>query len=107
MVVQQPLDEAYRAPYMKNRQRQALVSAYAAGNVSVVGGGTVDGNGWDWWRNITSKVSHNICNSTCTSATCPPTCMVQRPKLLEFVDWSVALNLHMQYCEFRLKWPLC
>eukprot|EP01048_Picozoa_sp_COSAG05_P022478 COSAG05_NODE_4513_length_1483_cov_1.231214_2_plen_119_part_01 len=52
IVTQQPLDEAYRAPYMLNRQHQALISAYSAQNISVVGSGTVDGNGWDWWYNV-------------------------------------------------------
>jgi hypothetical protein len=36
-VTQQPVDEAYRAPWMKNRQRQALISAYSATNVTVTG----------------------------------------------------------------------
>ena len=48
IVTQQPLDEAYRAPWMQNRQRQALISAYSAVNVTLSGSGTVDGNGWDW-----------------------------------------------------------
>ena len=58
IVVQQPLDEAYRAPWMRNRQRQALISAYSAVNISVVGSGVVDGNGWDWWRGVDAKVKN-------------------------------------------------
>lgn len=36
----------YRAPYMLNRQHQALVSAYSATNITVTGSGIIDGNGW-------------------------------------------------------------
>ena len=86
VVIQQPLDEAYRAPYMHNRQRQALISAYSAVNITVVGSGTVDGNGWDWWRNITSNVSNNLCRDHCPGSSCPEACLIQRPKLVEFVD---------------------
>jgi polygalacturonase len=91
IVTQQPLDEAYRAPYMLNRQRQALISAYSARNISVVGSGTVDGNGWDWWYGV----SHDP-NGTYNRMVCRPSksgaaptaaaCQIQRPKLLEFVD---------------------
>ena len=46
IVTQLALDEAYRAPQMNNRQYQALVSSYSAHNVSIVGGGSIEGNGW-------------------------------------------------------------
>ena len=47
---------ADRAPWMQNRQRQALVSAYSATNVTIAGSGTISGNGWPWWNNVTSQV---------------------------------------------------
>jgi hypothetical protein len=72
IVVLQPLDEAFRAPHFNNSQYMALVSAYGASNVTVTGGGVIDGQGWDWWRNWTA-------NSSALWAH-------QRPKLLEFVD---------------------
>ena len=31
---------------MGNRQHQALVSSYFTTNVTLTGGGTIDGNGW-------------------------------------------------------------
>ena len=43
VVTQQPVDEAYRAPWMGNRQYQALISAYSAVNVTVTGPGVIDG----------------------------------------------------------------
>ena len=93
IVTQQPVDEAYRAPYMLNRQRQALVSAYSATNISLRGTGIVDGNGWDWWNNISSSSSNNICShcmdpphGQAESSQCPAACTIQRPKLVEFVD---------------------
>ena len=39
IVTQLPLDEAFRHPWMRNRQYQALVSAYGARNVTLRGGG--------------------------------------------------------------------
>lgn len=72
IVTQLPVDEAYRAPYMKNRQYQALVSGYNVKNVTVTGGGVIDGQGWDWWRNFTTNASNTFYH--------------QRPKLVEFVD---------------------
>ena len=72
VVVLQPLDEAYRAPHFNNSQYQALVSAYSASNVTVTGGGVIDGQGWDWWRNWTANSSELWAH--------------QRPKLMEFVD---------------------
>eukprot|EP00039_Didymoeca_costata_P002269 m.58828 g.58828 ORF g.58828 m.58828 type:complete len:442 (-) comp11201_c0_seq4:246-1571(-) len=97
LVVQQPLDEAYRNPVFNNTQYQALVSAYSAHNFSIIGGGTIDGQGWDWWYNFTF-------NST-------NTWLHQRPKLAEFVDCSnifisniTLMNspfwtLHPTFCE--------
>jgi polygalacturonase len=90
IVTQQPLDEAYRAPYMLNRQRQALISAYSAQNISVIGSGTVDGNGWDWWYGVSHDLNgtYNImvCRGGKLGPPTAPACMIQRPKLLEFVD---------------------
>lgn len=113
VVTQQPLDEAYRAPYMHNRQRQALVSAYSAVNISVVGNGTIDGNGWDWWTNITSKSSNNVCRDLCPGSRCPAACLIQRPKLLEFVDcvdvavkgWSAQERLTLKNSPFWTLHP--
>ena len=48
-------DEAYRAPWMRNRQYQGLVSAYSATNITVTGFGTINGNGWPWWDNQTHQ----------------------------------------------------
>ena len=59
---------------MGNSQYQALISAYGATNVTVTGGGVVDGQGWDWWRNFTTNTSNLWAH--------------QRPKLIEFVDSS-------------------
>jgi polygalacturonase len=73
---------------MRNRQRQALVSAYSANNISVVGPGVIDGGGWPWWNNQTSQQ----CNSPTHNASWQPdprtqaACLIQRPKLVEFVD---------------------
>ena len=50
-----------QAPWMKNRQRQALVSAYSAHNITVIGNGTIDGNGWQWWKNVTEQVRPSAC----------------------------------------------
>ena len=86
IVTQQPLDEAYRAPYMLNRQRQALISAYFAQNVSVVGSGTVDGNGWDWWYGVSHDLNGTYNRMFCRQQHHAPACTIQRPKLLEFVD---------------------
>jgi polygalacturonase len=91
IVTQQPLDEAYRSPYMLNRQRQALISAYSARNVSVVGSGIVDGNGWDWWYGVSHETNGTYNKQVCRGGTglpvpTSPACMIQRPKLLEFVD---------------------
>lgn len=72
LVVQLPLDEAYRAPNMGNTQYQALVSAYSAVNVGITGGGTIDGAGWTWWGNVSRNASNLWAH--------------QRPKLVEFVD---------------------
>lgn len=80
IVTQQPLDEAYRAPYMHNRQRQALISAYSAVNITVLGSGIIDGNGWDWWKNITSNSSNDLCRQYCPGSGCPAACLIQRPK---------------------------
>ena len=66
---------------MHNRQRQALISAYSAVNITVVGSGTVDGNGWDWWRNITNNMSNDLCKEHCPGSGCPAACLIQRPKL--------------------------
>jgi polygalacturonase len=91
IVTQQPYDEAYRAPYMLNRQRQALISAYSAQNISVIGSGTVDGNGWDWWYGVSHNPNGTYNRQVCRGGTglpvpTAPACMIQRPKLLEFVD---------------------
>lgn len=86
IVTQQPLDEAYRAPYMLNRQRQALISAYSEQNISVVGTGTVDGNGWDWWYGVSHDPNGTYNRMICQEGHHAPACMIQRPKLLEFVD---------------------
>jgi len=74
VVTQQPEDEAYRAPWMGNRQHQALVSSFFTTNVTLTGGGTIDGNGWPWWKNTTWCNTKNECT------------LPQRPKLVEFVD---------------------
>lgn len=75
---------------MLNRQRQALISAYSARNITIMGAGTIDGNGWDWWNNVSFANGTNICSGCKTNAqqevTCPQSCLVQRPKLIEFVD---------------------
>eukprot|EP01079_Euglenida_sp_SAG-EU17-18_P002222 gene2222-491_t len=83
IVTQLPVDEAYRAPYMQNRQRQALVSAYSAVNITVTGSGTIDGNGWDWWRNVTDQ----NCGGRHPDGWKPdpasqPACLMQRPKAI-------------------------
>ena len=86
-VTQQPVDEAYRAPYMRNQQRQALVSAYSATNVTITGAGTIDGNGWPWWKNITVQGCFGRHpTGWVPNASTQPACFVQRPKLVEFVD---------------------
>lgn len=71
---------------MLNRQRQALISAYSAQNVSVVGSGTVDGNGWDWWYGVSHDLNGTYNRMLCREQHHAPACMIQRPKLLEFVD---------------------
>lgn len=86
VVTQQPVDEAYRAPYMLNRQYQALVSAYSATNVTVAGSGTIDGNGWPWWRNQTVSGCGGFKPSTWQPNASQTFCLRQRPKLVEFVD---------------------
>eukprot|EP01052_Picozoa_sp_SAG31_P021724 SAG31_NODE_1695_length_7508_cov_2.975030_2_plen_181_part_00 len=86
IVTQQPLDEAYRAPYMLNRQHQALISAYSARNISVVGSGTVDGNGWDWWYGVSHDPNGTYDRMFCRKQHHAAPCLIQRPKLLEFVD---------------------
>jgi polygalacturonase len=94
IVTQQPLDEAYRAPYMLNRQHQALISAYSARNVSVVGPGTVDGNGWDWWFAVSHEPNGTYNRQVCREGhrrQAVPACFIQRPKLLEFVDCTDVL----------------
>ncbi len=84
VVTQQPLDEAYRAPWMRNRQYQGLVSAYSATNITVTGFGTINGNGWPWWDNVTSQE----CNKHQPPSPNLTACLIQRPKLVEFVDCS-------------------
>lgn len=72
IVTQLPVDEAYRAPQMNNTQYQGLITAYSAAHVSITGGGTIDGAGWTWWKNISMNSSNLYYH--------------QRPKLVEFVD---------------------
>ena len=86
LVVQQPLDEAYRAPYMKNRQRQALISSYSSRNITVTGTGTIDGNGWPWWRNVTVEGCGARHDPVWQPNASQQSCAVQRPKLVEFID---------------------
>lgn len=86
VVTQQPLDEAYRAPWKLNRQRQALVSAYSATNITVAGSGTIDGNGWPWWDNQTSQGCNGRHNPSWQPNASQTACLMQRPKLVEFVD---------------------
>jgi polygalacturonase len=64
--------------------------------VSVVGGGTIDGNGWDWWRNVSAAV--NASN----------TYFHQRPKLVEFVDCKDVLvsNLTLRNSPFWTLHPI-
>jgi len=85
-VSQQPLDEAYRAPYMLNRQHQALVSAYSATNITVTGSGIIDGNGWPWWDNVTRQNCSGMHPAAWHPGPSQPACLIQRPKLVEFVD---------------------
>lgn len=88
IVTQLPRDEAYRAPWMRNRQYSALVAAYSAENVSIVGGGTIDGNGWPWWRNVSHCVGGYTSTGACPGgkANASNTHFHQRPKLVELVD---------------------
>jgi polygalacturonase len=82
-----PVDESFRAPWKRNRQRQALVAAYSATNVTVTGSGTIDGNGWPWWRNQTAQGCRGFHNASWRpDPATQAACLVQRPKLLEFVD---------------------
>eukprot|EP00035_Acanthoeca_spectabilis_P032645 m.19697 g.19697 ORF g.19697 m.19697 type:complete len:465 (-) comp5476_c1_seq1:100-1494(-) len=94
LVVQLPLDEAYRAPHMHNTQYQALISSYGAVNVALTGGGTIEGLGWTWWANMTANSSNLWAH--------------QRPKLVEFVD-SVGVtvrNVTLQNSPFWTLHPI-
>lgn len=96
IVTQLPVDEAYRAPWMKNRQYQALISAYSATNITIRGGGVVDGNGWDWWKNVSKSV--NASN----------TYYHQRPKLVELIDSKdiVVANITLRDSPFWTLHPI-
>jgi len=95
IVTQLPLDEAYRYPHFNNGQYQALIAAYGAHNISVMGGGIIDGQGWDWWRNFTTN------SSSVTWAK-------QRPKLVEFVDSKgiMVSNLTLMNSPFWTLHPI-
>jgi polygalacturonase len=80
------LDESNRHPWKRNRQRQALVSAYSAINITVTGPGTIDGNGWPWWKNRTVQGCDQKHSPDWLPNASQPTCFFQRPKLVEFVD---------------------
>ena len=86
IVTQQPLDEAYRAPWKKNRQRQALISAYSSTNITITGSGIINGNGWPWWNNQTSQGCRGFHKPSWQPGPNQTACLIQRPKLVEFVD---------------------
>ena len=41
---------------------QALVFAWNATNITLAGGGTIDGNGAEWWRGCADDLSKPPCN---------------------------------------------
>ena len=53
-------DDYHRKMEFRNPGLQSLVSATNAGNVSITGGGVIDGAGESWWKEARSQGDHGI-----------------------------------------------